>query len=728
MARRKLKILFLWHMHQPSYRTGTEPFLLPWTRLHATKDYAGLANIYSELPDARVTFNFTPVLWEQLMEYGQGAVDREMLLSLKPTREIQGEERDYLIRKCFTGNPISLIKPYRRYNALFEKFGSGSSRESVELQDISDAELRDLITWRVLAWMDPGERNRDAELSRLIVKGEMFTEEEKVLVFQKSLAIIRGIPGQYRDLLENGTIEMVTTPFYHPILPLLLDSRSAAEALPGIELPGNFRFREDAEWHVRAAIELHENLFGEKPRGMWPAEGSVSREAAALFAGESVQWIATDEDILAESLNITFSRDSKGRINRPDILYRPWFLNTPNGRLNIFFRDHLLSDLLGFEYQHRDSDQSVMDFLSRLRNIREQTESAEFDPHVAVILDGENAWEHYPDGGFPFLRKLFKTLTESDEFEMMTFSDYLSEASENSTELTHLRAGSWINGNFGIWIGNPEENKAWNAIDEAARTINSSPSKDNISDETRKFLRKAQASDAFWWYGDDHFTEEKPEFDRIFRNHLIQVYRSLGRRIPSYLQGTLLTEHPRKFKLKHPKIMISPVIDGKIGKYYDWFGAGTVEIRNGYAAMHGSSGQVIKSLTYGFDLDKLYLKLEPDEEFYNRLSEGIDMILRFNKPEECGDLIIKMDRVNGQVSKMGDVLPDSVGSSVMESAVSDVLEISVTFTGIGVEVEQEVDLYLEIQIGGITAVRIPDQYGLSFTRPTADYNNQMWEV
>jgi len=730
-----LNVLFLWHMHQPSYRIDNEPFLLPWTRLHATKDYLGMAKLFAETSNVKVTFNFTPVLWEQLLVYSAGGTDRELQAAQKNTEELSRDEVRLILTKMFLGNPNSLIFPYPRYKQLYHSIGPGSNLVNIDdrIDRTSPQELRDLIVWRVLAWIDPDVRGQDAELSALESKGENFTREEKQKVIEKSLDLIKCIPDQYRASIKQDKAELTTTPYYHPILPLLINTKSALEAIPGIRLPGQFSFDQDAGWQIEAAQAMHTELFDRNPTGFWPAEGSVSNDAAELFAKHNVKWIATDENILEASSSVAFSRNSNGHVNRPDLLYRPWSLDTEQGRVAIFFRDHLLSDLLGFEYQHWDVQRAVEDFNSRLTTIHEATKGKGYTPCVAVILDGENAWEHYSDGGFPFLRELFSVLSTNKSLNLRSFSDYLADSKDEMKPIERLRAGSWINGNFGIWIGNPEENSAWKLLHETHLTLEARKSdiSEDLYQELRGFIRKAQASDSFWWYGDDHHTEEKSEFDFLFRSILMKVYQGLNLKIPDSLSSSLLTESPRQFKLIRPKMLISPSIDGKIGRYYDWYGAGTVEFRGGYSSMHASQKIVFKAMKYGFDLNCIYLMLTPGPGFSEGLREGLIVSIDFVKPDPSIGISFSLQKDSTEVRFSEDTLRicrEKRDLRGLEAAYNDILEIAAPFHLINARKNEPIDFHVEIKVGGRFAGRIPDQYGIEFDMPTEDYHNHMWEV
>ncbi|MBN1297837.1 hypothetical protein JXA80_13760 [bacterium] len=719
-----LNVLFLWHMHQPSYAVDDDPFWLPWTRLHGTKDYIGMAHVAARASTHRMTFNFTPVLWEQLLAYASGTPDKELELCRKPTATLTLNERQYLLSKLFTGNPVSLIDPFPRYAELLDLYGRAGEDAA---HRITERDLRDLSVWRMLAWVYPDIRDTDPVLNELIQRQSDFTEEDKERVVTRTLAIVSTIPDAYRDLDRKGQIDIVTTPYYHPILPLLIDSDVAKESAPSTTVPPRFQFPEDADWHISEAIRMHTDIFGEPPEGMWPAEGSISAAAAGVFAAAGIRWIATDELILARSLGIDFHRDAAGRINRPDVLYRPWRFRTEAGEIAVFFRDHQLSDLIGFDYQSVPVDHAVTDFIQRLKHIHSQVQPFDFEPCVCVILDGENAWEHYSGGGFPFLERLFHAITSQQGLHLETMSAFLHSLPVPPPELPRLHPGSWIHGDFGIWMGQSEENAAWNCIRDLHDAIGETMAyHDEGYSVSRRYLRQAEASDTFWWLGDDHFTTEKAEFDALFRKVLIRGYETAGLVPPGVLYRPLIGSVDSASRVEYPKNLISPVIDGDLQSYFDWFGAGTIDLEMRYSAMHGSSDvQYFSRCRFGFDLEHLFFRFDPLGSSCDR---PFRMDIVFRSPD--GAMDVSMEHVlRGEIGEAcrfsysdGRKADDCLG--VCER----VCEIRIPFGTVGIEPDERVVVYLELWMEDRMVMRVPDHGEIVFFAPTEDYDSLMWRV
>ena len=382
-----------------------------------------------------------------------------------------------------------------------------------------------------IAWIHPLAFERDADLRALLDKGRHFSEAEKTWLLDKQLEILRQILPLHRRLAESGQVELTTTPFFHPILPLLFDKKLAREAMPHVKLPRySGGYPEDAATHVQRAVDFHTRLFGAAPRGMWPAEGSVCQSMIPLLAENGIRWIATDEGILSQSTQGFVSRDEQGHVRNPGHLYRPYLVKEGGKELAIVFRDHALSDRIGFHYQRSAGEEAADDFLKHLHGIRQAVPARE-PVLVSVILDGENCWEHYPGGGVSFLRSLYARCTSTPGIRSVRLGEYLEKQPPRDT-LPRLFAGSWIHHNFAIWIGHEEDNTGWDALHNAREHLRARAQQPHIpQDKVRQAWEEiyiAQGSDWFWWYGDDHHSAQDELFDHLFRKHLQNVYLLLG--------------------------------------------------------------------------------------------------------------------------------------------------------------------------------------------------------
>ena len=387
---KKVYLAFLWHQHQPIYKNPlNNVYELPWVRLHATKDYYDMAAILEDYPKIKSNINLVPSLLVQLDEYARGeAKDKFLDLTLKPALELSEEDKIFILMNFFMANWETMVFPNNRYYQLLEKRGKQTSETDIKriLNYFKDNDMRDLQVWFNLSWFDPYWRKNDGFINELYIKGRDFTEDEKRKLIEKQLQICGMIAAKHKELQDKGQIEVSVTPFYHPILPLLCDTNNALDATPHIVLPERrFAHKDDAQWHVNNAVTYYENIFGKRPSGMWPSEGSVSNEVVSLAAGNGIKWLATDEAILFGS----YKPSSQNR----QYLFRPYTVNINGNIVNMIFRDHGLSDSIGFVYSKWNPDDAVRDFIDKVKNIGNYVGDSYEYPLVSVILDGENCWE-----------------------------------------------------------------------------------------------------------------------------------------------------------------------------------------------------------------------------------------------------------------------------------------------------------------------------------------------
>ena len=534
-----LHVAFVWHMHQPCYRdlaTGTCD--MPWVRLHAAKDYVDMVERLAAFPKIHQTVNVVPSLIDQLEEYLPPAnrTDAFLELSRKEAGALSNTDHRFILRWFFMAHLERMIKPFPRYYDLLAKRGLAVPENAWGdvMQRFRTEDYLDLQALFNLVWIDPWLRRQDPELARLEGKGGQFTEAEKHYILDQHLKLIGRVIPTYRAAADRGQIELTTSPYFHPIMPLLCDTRSARAGLPDAPLPEpGFRHPEDARWHLQEALRRHAVAFGRPARGVWPSEGSVSEEAAAIACEAGVGWIATDEEILWRTLKT-------GR--NPAALYRPHAIQQPAGRLAIVFRDRELSDLLGFVYSRWEPKAAAADFLKRLEGIQRQTEGFARPPLVSIILDGENAWESYPNDAHEFFTELYAGLSRSDRIACVTVSEYLDRYPlDGEPPLPGLFPGSWIDGNFATWIGHPQKNAAWSRLADARQALDNA----DRGGPGWRSLGAAEGSDWFWWFGDTHFSLQADDFDRLFRTHVSNAYRGAGLAVPEALNRPIRTAAAR---------------------------------------------------------------------------------------------------------------------------------------------------------------------------------------
>lgn len=632
------RVALLWHMHQPYYEDlVTREHILPWVRLHALKDYYGMVAMLEEFPRVRATFNLVPSLLVQLEAFAENrAHDRFLELGAKPPESFSADDLLFTIKNFFHAHRSRMIDPYPRYAELLARRGQPATpaQWDVAVRQFSDADIRDLQVWQKLAWFDPIYLTGDARVLALIEKGRDFTEDDKRQLRTIELELLNKVLPAYRDRAAAGQIEISASPFYHPILPLLCDTDVYRHTHPHSRMPRHrFVHPEDALDQLERAAACHERLFGQRPVGLWPSEGSVSDAMVPLVARAGFQWMATDELILARSLGTHFRRDAHGHVDQADRLYQPYRVVTGGSEIACGFRDHGLSDLIGFTYASWDAERAAEDFVGRLaEGGRRANGSGGEEPTIFVILDGENAWEHFEGGGRPFLRALYRRLSDHPELRTVT----MAEACRNASQPLHgIFPGSWIDANFYIWIGHQDDQRGWSQLAEARQALDAPGPVDAATvDRAREELLIAEGSDWFWWYGDDHSSDHDAEFDDLFRRHLRNVYRLLQKPVPDELFATNISGGLSAGTHTNPVAWISPVIDGRESSYFEWLGAGTLEAREVAGAMHQADRRppVLSRAHFGFDRENIYIRVDGHRPIDDVLREGASFAVLFLKP------------------------------------------------------------------------------------------------
>lgn len=649
----RVHLMMLWHMHQPQYRDpASGQYVLPWTRLHALKDYWGMVRVLEEFPTVHATFNMVPSLGVQLEEYASGKFREPWFeAAFAPAEALMPEQKDEILDRAFQVNRERLMSRWPRYLELAGRVEAQTPKRAVTTFGLRD--WRDLQTLSQLAWMDEEYFALDPVVARLASKGSDFTEQDKTALREKQIELLGRVLPEYRRAEESGQIEISCTPFYHPILPLVCDTDIARVSNSYTPLPSPaYRHPEDAREQLVRARQFHKRVFGSEPKGLWPSEGSVSDEALSLAADLGFRWAATDEGVLGRTLSIGFGRDAAGVPENADKLYTPWRIQLGTTReISCFFRDHYLSDLIGFVYTRMNCEEGAADLHRRLRLIGERVNTGR-PITVALILDGENAWEYYAANGRPFLREFYRRIANDPDIRALTATEALAQAGEIPTNAGIFPA-SWISANFDIWIGDREDVAGWQLLGEARRFYTEqaelrrngakeAPSQKKL-DEAYEAILAAEGSDWFWWYGPEHSSSNDAEFDAMFRKQLTTVYRALGKDAPDELAEPIKRLAEPAF-VTAPQSFLHVRVDGRDSSYFEWMGAGLYSADRHGGSMHGRT-PVLHELRYGFDEEKLYVRLDVfpeavpdlrDAEF--RVTVQGDQELRIIAWIENGDL------------------------------------------------------------------------------------------
>ncbi len=665
-------------MHQPFYKDlVTGEYHLPWTRLHALKDYYGMVKVLQDFPKVHQTFNLVPSMIVQIEEYAAGkAADPFLDCAVKPVLELSEAEQQFVLKYCFQANPGRMIYRYPRYGELYDAFQkSGSNPQRARLL-FGPQDLRDLQVLSQLAWFDEEFQEHDADVKALVAKERKYTLEDQALMARKQREILGRVVPVYREFASRGQIEISTTPFYHPILPLLCDSNIAAVAHPHVPLPSRFQYPQDARHQLQTAREFMGQKFGRAPAGLWPSEGSVSDEALAIAAEAGFEWAASDNGVLAQTLHKTAG---------PELTYRSYMWKQGERQIRMIFRDHFLSDEVGFVYSKMGAAEAAEHFLDRIRANSEPLAALGADVLVPIILDGENAWEYYYQNGRPFLRELYARISQAPDLDALTVSEALRI--DQPRPLDRIFPGSWINANFDVWIGSQEDNQAWEYLHHARQKFDEvAPA---VAEDRRRLafeeLLIAEGSDWCWWYGPEHQSENRAEFDVLYRQHLSNAYRALNLAPPDELSRPILMTRAG-YSHEPPANPIHAVIDGEVTSYFEWMGAGRYRSDARSGAMHGSRNAV-RELRYGADESNLYVRLD------------FDSAPEFNAVE----LRTKEKTVA------------LTGNPAVQSAQQKIFEARVPFDLLGTIKNQPLSFQLALLANGVAIEIIPPDCWIEFT-------------
>jgi alpha-amylase/alpha-mannosidase (GH57 family) len=608
-----LRVILLWHQHQPFYKDlVTGEYRLPWVRLHALKDYYGMVKLLDEFPNVQQNFNLVPSLMVQIQDYVAGTAEDPFLrVASKPAKDLTVEERRFALQYLFQANPQNVIGRYPRYRELWERFREhGDHPEKAEryfqAQDFTDLQVLSQIAWFDEFFLE------EKDVAALVVKGHHYSlDDQKFVIAREREALGRVLPA-HAAAAQKGSIEISATPFYHPILPLVSDTNVGAVSSPGLPLPQNrFRHPEDAREQLVRGLDLHEKVFGVRPKGIWPSEGSVSEEVLAIAYNLGVRWMATDEGVLGRSMGLFFARDGSGRLpsHLAEPLYNIHRYELGSTTMHMVFRDHTISDLIGFVYSGMPPADAARHLINNIKDAARPVLAKGRDAVVSIILDGENAWEYYPKSGREFLRRFYDGLQRDPAIEAVTISEAIARHKDFG-KLTSLTPGSWINANFNVWIGAPEDNRAWDYLYQAREYYAQNAAQATEAQRKLAFdeILIAEGSDWNWWYGPEHHSANDRDFDELYRKHLSNVYQALGATPPDYLAQPITGLEVRPSFVPQTAYIHPRVAADKV-RYFEWMGAAAYTADHRAGAMHGKQF-LLDSVYAGIDATSLYGRLD----------------------------------------------------------------------------------------------------------------------
>jgi alpha-amylase/alpha-mannosidase (GH57 family) len=710
---KRIHLVLLWHMHQPQYRDPESGrYVLPWTRLHALKDYYGMVEMLREFPNFHATFNVVPALGVQLEEYAGGNFNEPWFsLAFKNADELTREDKAEILSRAFQVNHERLMSRWPRFVELYEWSRPASGAQA--LVTFTPRDWRDLQLLSQLAWMEESWFQKDDVVARLSTKGNDFTESDKSALKEKQQELLRLVLPAYRDAASRGQIEISTTPFYHPILPLICDSDVARVANPATPLPRRaYRHPEDAREQLQLARQYHEKVFGAKPAGLWPSEGSVSDQALSIAAQEGFQWFGTDEGVLGRTLNVGFFRDSNGLPTNAERLYKPCRVQLDANSITGLFRDHHLSDLIGFVYSRMEAKSAAADLHSRLRQLGEKV-SGNQPLTVSLFLDGENAWEYYPGNGREFLREFYHRIQSDPDFSALTASEAIAAAGEIPTT-TGIFPASWINANFDVWIGHSEDVAAWELLWDAREAYGraleahkkgrpGAPT-DAALAAAHESLLAAEGSDWCWWFGPEHSTANDAEFDALYRKHLTAIYLALAQVAPEELAKPIKRRPEHAVQLA-PTGFLSVRIDGRDTSYFEWLGSGLYSPEHRGGSMHGRVFY-LHELRYGFEEDRFCVRIDAFADTLNEL-EDPEFRITIGGAEEL-TVVVKLLR--GRIQEFS-IEKERIcllnPKSIAEAAFDRILEVAIRRGQLNLKSQTKLRLGVALWHGGLPVDVLP---------------------
>ncbi len=720
-----MNVVILWHMHQPYYVNPlTKKAMMPWVRLHAVKGYLDMIDLVTAQPNVRVTFNFTPVLIRQIHELVDGEVeDTWETLSRKPAHELDHEDHRHLIENFFKINWDTLIRPMPRYAELLAKRGPSYTLAKLDsiVKTFNEEDFRDLQVLYNLQWAGFSATRRFPQIQALRNKGRGFTEQDKIELLDIHREILKLVLPEYRAASERGQIELTTTPYFHPIMPLVYDTHIARRCQPQSPLPSAFSAPEDVRAQLRLAQELHEKTFGKRARGIWPSEGSIAPEIVPLMVEAGFDYFCSDEGNLFRSLKNDPAWNSR-HVDHIE-LFQGWRIHAYEKTIQALFRERPLSDFIGFDAARNETPKAVAHIVDHLKNIAKALPD---ERHVVpLILDGENAWEAFLDGGEAFLSTLYRTLLESPELRMMRIGDYL-DAYPARVETCYLHSGSWIRSDFDIWIGDPEENKGWEWLKETRHFLTERLVQGNIAPERAEAawweIYAAEGSDWFWWYGPDFTIDTDFLFDELFRLHLQNVYRILGIEPPAHLDVPICLPSSDLGYTK-PLRLLSPSISGQTERYFNWLGAGELDLTKQQTAMF-QGDRIGRKLFFGFGANDFFLRLD-----LSRHPEAVT--IRFLLPHPAR--ITLHQPTPGNIDTRFETSADGVTfdpapATNAHSYWGRSLVLSIPRELLRVEPGHEFAFFVQVLEGGLQRERYPERGAIELSAPGKDFEAEQWFV
>ncbi len=746
---KKLSIAFYWHMHQPVYQLTTNgDYLMPWVRLHAVKDYLDMALWAKKFDRLKLNFNFVPALLDAIIDYAEkNAHDIHSRLTITPEEQLNHEDKIFILNNFFDSNYQTMILTNEEYHRLYQIV---QAHGTVNTEIFTNQEYADIMALFNLAWIDPSFKTSNKELKRLVKKGKNYTLEDRIEIIELQREIIRKIIPTLKKLSDKNKIEITTSPYYHPILPILLDYKNIRKNAATDDELLYLKTELDAKVQTQMALDRVEEIFGKRPKGIWPSEQCVSGKTLEMLSNLGVEWTISDEGILASSINFEFEHDFKGYLKDPYHLLKSYQYKTKNSDIKMIFRDSTIHNLISFEYPHHNPIATANDLYDRIKVMQSKILSSPDKDHLLTIaLDGENCWENYFEDGASFLKTLYTLITEDETLETVLISDYLEHSKEHKL-LNKITSGSWSNKSFKLWIDEPVKDLAWTYLkrvrQDFSEFVKREPLNPNI-ELARRELFICEGSDWFWWYGEPNDSGRDNIFDFIYRTRLKNIYRYLDLDTPKYLDEPITDISPSK-PSKYPKSLISPAINGKsiISEDDDWNNAGFIEIPDGPVLRES---KLFEKIRFGNDKDYFYLRfhlnkyIKNNEELKKRTFQMYIYLRKTGRKQALAPtrLInktqnippIAMEKFHNEIQiairkdelqflRLIKAIPGDMwilgNTKTIEVAYDEVLDLKIPFDVLDIKNGETLEFIFINANFGIKDFYIPNEMVLSVTRPS----------
>lgn len=605
---KKLSIAFCWHMHQPVYQMNYESdYLLPWVRLHTVRHYFPMVMELNKFKNLKLNFNIVPTLLDSIIDYSSNATDICSRLTVKDTRTLTPDDKEFILNNFFDAEYSSMILPYEEYNRLYQK----RFTENCAISDFSPQEYADILAFFNLVWIDDSLYEKFPEVKKLLEKGKHFSLKDRKNIINIYKKIMKMFVPACKRFLKSKKLELLASPFYHPILPIMMDIENVQKDFLTVDSSlSDMDMTDSAKEQLIEAINRLEKVFSIKIKGSWIPEMGLSKKVLELLSELNIKWTISDEGILAKSANFSFERDYKGHLEDPYHLMKPYKFKD----LSIIFRDSVIPDMINYEYANQPSDEAAKDLYDRIKVIQDKLKNSPDNKHLLTIaLDCENCWNYYSENGRIFLEKIYKMIEEDESLETVLVNEYLDQDSHHN-ELNDFQLGSWKNQDFQMWIGEPVKNLAWGYVKNVKKDMDKyiAQNKKGINIYlAKKELYLCQGSDWFWWYGEPNNSGQDHLFDFLFREHLKSVYKYLNEDYPKYLDipliSTIVTEDIEN------DIPITPSMNGFVDDF-EWDKAHSIKIHEG-PELQGQ--KLFEKFCYCVDRDKFYIRLYLSENSEN---------------------------------------------------------------------------------------------------------------